>query len=137
MRASKTSHIALASGSKFFLDGIHRVFEDKCNLKVVAKASSLEEVGQCLSETKPEFLFLDNRSVQIDLNNLLDLITKTSPRTKVILLASQNEEKLNFPNVLYVTKKTDSSKLRRLVQEKRLRRLVSTKKSNRLNIKKR
>lgn len=137
MRAIKTSHIALASGSRFFLDGIHRVFEDKCNLKVVAKASSLEEVGQCLSETKPEFLFLDNRSVQIDLHNLLDLIMKTSTGTKVIFLASQDEAKLNFPNVVYATKKTDSSKIRRLVQAKRLRGSVSTKKSNRLNIKKR
>jgi DNA-binding NarL/FixJ family response regulator len=128
MRGSKISRIALASGSKFFLDGIHRVFEDKCNLKVVAKASSLEEVGQCLSETQPEFLLLDNRSVQIDLHDLLDLITKTSPGTKVIFVASQDEAKLNFPNVVYATKKTDSSKIRLLVQEKRLRRSVSTKK---------
>ena len=137
MGLNKTYQIVLVSSSKFFLDGIHKVFEDKCNLKVVAKASNLEEVEQCLDETKPEFLFLDNRSAQIELTNLLKLITKKSPRTKVILLANRSEEKFNFPNVIYITKKTDSSKLRRIIERKRLRRLVSTTRSNRVNVKKR
>ncbi|MBI2485568.1 MAG: response regulator transcription factor [Deltaproteobacteria bacterium] len=137
MSLNKPIQILLVSSSKFFLNGIHKVLEDKCNLKVVAKVSNGEEVEECFNETKPDFLFLDNRSALMDLNTLLNLITKKSPYTKVILLANQNEEKLNFPNVIYITKKTDSSKLRQIIERKRLRRLVSTIRSNRVNVKKR
>ena len=131
MNLNKPIQILLVSSSKFFLHGIHRVLEDKCNLKVVAEASNLEEVEECFNEKKPEFLFLDNRYVQIELNNLLNLITKKSPSTKLILLANPKEEKFNFPNVIYITKKTDSSKLRRIVEAGRLSKLPPTKKSHR------
>ena len=131
MNLNKPIQILLVSSSKFFLHGIHRVLEDKCNFKVVAEASNLEEVEECFNEAKPEFLFLDNRYVQIELNNLLNLITKISPSTKLILLANPKEGKFNFPNVIYITKKTDSSKLRRIVEAGRLSKLPPTKKSHR------
>ncbi len=131
MNLNKPIQILLVSSSKFFLHGIHRVLEDKCNFKVVAEASNLEEVEECFNEAKPEFLLLDNRYVQIELNNLINLITKKSPSTKVILLSNRKEEKYNFPNVIYITKKTDSSKLRRIVEARSLSRWASTKKSHR------
>jgi DNA-binding NarL/FixJ family response regulator len=98
---------------------------------VVAEASNLEEIEERLKDLKPEFLFLDNRYAQIKLNKLLDLITKKSLSTKVILLANRKEERFNFPNVIYITNKTDSSKLRRIAEAGSLSRWASTKKAHR------
>jgi DNA-binding NarL/FixJ family response regulator len=131
MNLNKPIQILLVSSSKFFLHGIHRVLEDKCNFKVVAEASNLEEIEERLKDLKPEFLFLDNRYAQIKLNKLLDLITKKSLSTKVILLANRKEERFNFPNVIYITNKTDSSKLRRIAEAGSLSRWASTKKAHR------
>ena len=128
MSLNKSIEILLVSSQNFFREGIHRVLEDKCNLKIIAEASTFHEVEERLTSIKPEFLLLDNRYVQIDLNALLNLIIEQSPATKVICLAKRKKEKLHFPGVIYITKKTDSSKVRRIVEAAGLNKLASTKK---------
>ncbi len=91
MDNNKQVQMVLASSSKIFMEGIYKVLEDKCKLKIVAKAGSCEEVENSFQKKKPEFLLLDNRSNQMDLVNLLDLISRKSPTTKVILLNGHNK----------------------------------------------
>jgi DNA-binding NarL/FixJ family response regulator len=107
----KPIQIVLASSSKLFLEGIQKILEDEGSIKIVAKISNPEEVEKCLCEIKPKFLFLDNRTLNLDIHKLSNLITKKSPDTKVILFSDYIKNGFTFPNAIYVTKEVSSLEL--------------------------
>lgn len=111
MNLEKRFRIVVASSSKLFLDGICKVLEWGCDTKAVAESSDLKEIMRYLNQVKPEFLLLDNRSPNLDLEDLLSSIKGNGLYTKVILFADSIENKLNFPNLIYIRKETTSSEL--------------------------
>jgi len=81
------------SKSKFFLDGISRIIEEKLGgIKIVTRSSN-RGIKNMLNEIKPEVLFLDNRSSQYDIEKFTDLIAKEAPHTKVIVFSDQTSTK--------------------------------------------
>lgn len=111
MGSNRSVQMVLASGSGFFSEGIREILADRSNIKIVAEASDPKEVEKCLDKIKPEFLFLDNITLNLNIDKLLNIIWEKSPNTKVLLLGNQTERKLASRNVIYVTEETDSSKL--------------------------
>ena len=106
------------SRSKFFLEGMSRVLEQNSNgIKIITKSSG-RGIKSLLSEVKPEFLFLDNRSFQHDIIKLTDLIFKEAPHTKVIMFRSQTKHKTSSPNIIYINKRTTSSELISIIKGK-------------------
>ena len=108
------------SRSKFFLEGMGRALEKKSNdLKVLTRTSS-RGIKSLLSEIKPEFLFLDNRSFQQDIIKLTDLIFKEAPHTKVIMFSGQQTKyKISSPHVIYINKRTTSSELISIIKREK------------------
>jgi DNA-binding NarL/FixJ family response regulator len=88
---NKSIRIVLASRSKPFLEGTRKILENEGVIKVIAEASNQEAIGKYLAETKPNFLFLDNRILKLDIHKLYDLINKRSPDTRVIVFDSHTE----------------------------------------------
>jgi DNA-binding NarL/FixJ family response regulator len=103
--------IILASNSKLFLEGIGSILEEDNDIKVAAKVSNYDELVTHVTEIRPKFLFLDNRTLDVDINEILSLVDNKVIDTKVILLGIENEKKVNLPNVIYLNKETNSSEL--------------------------
>ena len=103
--------MVLASNSSLFLDGMGRIIENEGNIKVAALASNPKEIEKCLTEIKPGFLFLDNTTLDFDIDKLLNIIKKKSPGTRVILFSDQGQDRPTSPNITYITKKINSTDL--------------------------
>jgi hypothetical protein len=122
-KANGHTQIALASGSKFFLKGMKCIIECKVeNVKIITLSSN-QEIKKRLPRIKPEVLFFDNTTLKFDTEELLNLINDESPNTKLILFNDVAENKVSFPNAIFINKKTDSSKLSHLIRSNRLRQL--------------
>lgn len=107
IRLNKSVRVVLASSSKLFLQGIHKILESDAGIVILASASSYEELKTCLIQLKPEFLFIDNTTLEINVHNILNLISK-STGTKIILFRNQIENEVRLPDVLFVTEKTST-----------------------------
>lgn len=116
IRLNRPIQIVLASGSKLFLEGLQRVLENSGDMKIVAHASSPEEVERCLTNVKPKVLLLDNRALELSVQKLSNLIAKGSPDTKVILFGDHFEGESAIHNAIYVNKDTDSSELIHIIK---------------------
>ena len=107
--------MVLASRSKFFLEGIRKILEDETDIKIVAESLNHEEIEKYLTTIKPEFMLLDNTTLELDIDEVLGLVNERSPSTKVILLSNHSKDKSTSPNVIYITKKIGSSELIRTI----------------------
>lgn len=122
--------LILASDSKFFIGGIRKILESAGDIQVLAEASECREIEKCLCETKPGFLFLDNRRLKLDIIKLLCLIDEKSLSSKVILL-DDHEYRVHTPlNLIHITKGINSSKLIEIIRGKTTNKKAPTKKSN-------
>jgi len=119
--------IVLVSSSNLFLEGIRRILEGEKDIKTVAEADNPKDIEKHIAELKPAFLFIDNRMLNLDVKNLLKLIDKKSPDTRVIVLGSQGENHIDSPNITYVTKETGSSELVSIIKSKKADESASTK----------
>jgi NarL family two-component system response regulator LiaR len=117
MRLNKPIQIILASMSKLFLEGIHKVLAHETDVRIVAHASKQEEIKKYLTEVKAEVLFLDYRTLKVDIHELLDVIVQESPDTKIILLDSYVENQVGYSNIISITKETTLSELIQIIKE--------------------
>jgi DNA-binding NarL/FixJ family response regulator len=106
----------LASGSKLFLEGLHRILENDGDIKIVAHASSPEEVERCFTKIKPKVLLIDNRALELSTQKLSNLIAKASSDTTAILFGNHLEGESAIPGAVYVTKDTSSLALIRIIK---------------------
>jgi DNA-binding NarL/FixJ family response regulator len=112
MKSNRVRRGVLVSGSRFFLGGVRKVLEEADWIRIPAEVSNPEEIEERLTEIKPDFLFLDNRILRLDVKRLLNSISERSPSTRIILLEDRIEENgFNLPNVTYITKETGSLEL--------------------------
>lgn len=108
--------VALASSSNLFLEGIGGILQDGNDIEVSAKVSSYDELTASLSEVKPDFLFLDNNTIDVDIGELVNLITGENSDMQIILLGDEAE--IRHPNITYVGEQTGSSELVEVIREK-------------------
>ena len=111
-----TYQIVLASGSKFFLEGIQKLLENESDMKISGVSSDPDEVKRYIIQIKPRFLFLDNRTLHLNIHSLLNLVTVKSSKTKVILFRRDSQYELDFPNLIYLTQETNYSELIEIIR---------------------
>ncbi len=111
----RKTQLVLASGSRFFLEGMTLILKTQKNVKIVAKASDSKEIVKYVTLFKPDFLFLDNRTLKLNFANLSSLIDGESPNTKVILFGHRDRNDRS-PNIIYLTKETDALGLLEILQ---------------------
>jgi DNA-binding NarL/FixJ family response regulator len=108
---NKRIQLALVSNSQFFLDGIKKILGNEEDIKVVAEASDLAEIKECIKELRPDFLFIDNRTLEPNIHNHLSLLNDKNCFTKVILFDIYHRNKPTFPNIIYISKEINSGRL--------------------------
>lgn len=116
MELNKCIQMVLASNSLLFIDGMSRIIENEGNIKIAAQASDPKEVEKCIVEIKPGFLFLDNTTLDLNINRLLNIIKKRSPNTRVILFGDQDQDRPLSSNITYITKKINSTELINIIK---------------------
>ncbi len=112
---NKPIYIILASRSRLFLEGIRKILEDETGIKIVAEFLNREEIERYTTIIKPEFILLDNTTLELDINKLIGLINEKSLNTKVILLSGYSRYKSNSPNIIYIDKNIGPSELVRTI----------------------
>lgn len=118
MNVNETTQVILASNSKLFLEGLRRILESENDIHIAAEVSNPKDIERYVTEIKPGFLFIDNRILNLDVEKLLNLMTKKCLYCKVILLDNQPEAYLKFPNVIHVNKESNSSELINIIKSK-------------------
>lgn len=108
--------MALASGSKFFLQGIRRILEDEGSIKIVAEAFDLTGVKKCIKEIRPDFLFIDNRTLDLNIQSQLHFSDDKNCSTKVIVFDTSRREKPFPPNIVYISSEANSEELIEIVR---------------------
>ncbi len=116
MELNKCIQMVLASNSLLFIDGMSRIIENEGNINIAAQASDPKEVEKCIVEIKPGFLFLDNTTLDLNINRLLNIIKKRSPNTRVILFGDQDQDRPLSSNITYITKKINSTELINIIK---------------------
>ncbi len=116
---NKPIQIVLASRSSIFLEIIHNLLENESYLEIAAEALNPGEIKECLAKTKPEFLFVDNKTLELDIHKILSLITESSPNTRVILFGNHVEDELKLPNFMCISGKTGFSELVQIIRGER------------------
>lgn len=113
MNLNQPIKILLASSSNLFIEGIRKILTGEKEIEVVAETSSPKEIEKFVIELKPHFLFIDNRMLNLDVQELLVHVGKKSPDTYFIVLDnhSKYQPELDLPNVTYITREMDSSEL--------------------------
>jgi DNA-binding NarL/FixJ family response regulator len=119
MYLNESIRVMLASNSKFLLEGIHKIFEDRQGLKIVAEAQNREEIHGSFVRIKPDFLFLDNRTLGLDIHKLLAFIIGNNPSSKVILLNGRKKKAHNYPNLISIDNKTHTKDLIKIIKSNR------------------
>lgn len=115
VESTRKIQLVLASGSRFFLEGVANILKSEANVKILARASNGTEIINYINALKPDFLFLDNRTLKLNFHNLSNLIDIESPNTKVILFGYQ--DKNDKPSkIIYLAKETDASKLMEILK---------------------
>ncbi|MBI2485676.1 MAG: response regulator transcription factor [Deltaproteobacteria bacterium] len=127
MKVNEMTKVVLASSSKLFLEGIRRILEGENHIQIAAEVSNPKDIEKYVTEIKPGFLFIDNRILNLDIEKLLKIMTKKCPDSKVILLDNQTKEDFKFPNVIHVTKESNSSELINIIKSKSSDKSLSTK----------
>lgn len=107
--------MVLASGSRLLTQGMRKIIESGTSLEVAAEVFNSREVKRSLDTMRPEFLFLDNRTPNLDINKLLDFMSKKGLETKVILFGDEHSPASSLSNVICINKETDSSELIRII----------------------
>lgn len=118
MNVNETTQVILASSSKLFLEGLRRILESENDIHIAAEVSNPKDIERYVAEIKPGFLFIDNRILNLDVEKLLNLMTKKCLYCKVILLDNQPEAYLKFPNVIHVNKESNSLELINIIKSK-------------------
>ncbi|MGH7792679.1 MAG: response regulator, partial [Thermodesulfobacteriota bacterium] len=119
MSLDKHFRIVIASNSRLFLEGVSKILKSQEDIQIVGAISNLDEIEDCLNETKPEFLLLDNRTPNLDVRNLSNSIKNTNPEIKVILLRHHSGDEFKSTNVININKETNSAELIEIIKTSR------------------
>jgi DNA-binding NarL/FixJ family response regulator len=118
MNSNEPIKILLASSSKLFIEGIRRILVGEKEIEIVAEVSNPNDIQKYSLDLKPQFLFIDNRMLSLDIQKLLSLVSKRIPDVYFIVMNNQSDylPELDLTNVTYVTKEMDSSELIKIIK---------------------
>jgi DNA-binding NarL/FixJ family response regulator len=117
-KSRRKIRIVLASDSNFFIEGMRKILQSTGEISILAQASEYREIEKYLARIKPQFLFVDNRMLKLDITKLLLLKNGRSHAKKVIVLDDDKEERTYTAlNLVYITKETNSSELIKIIRD--------------------
>ena len=115
---SKEINIILLSNSTLFFEGIKKVFESEKNINIILETSEIIEVKTILDDVKPDFIICDSRTVLIKNKKFSRYVGEISPKTVILLFASEHKENKKLDNTIYVSDSITAPELVNVVLNK-------------------
>ena len=112
-RMAKTYRIALVSSSKLFLDGLRKIMEFEADIEVAAEVSDPKALGDMVRRDEPDFIFVDNREREFDVDGL---VAGDGFKSKAILFTQSGGSEPDTEKVINVNY---DERARRHYQERR------------------
>jgi two-component system response regulator DegU len=112
--------IVLASSSKLFLEGVKRILDSQKELQIVVEISGLQDVEKKVIETRPEFVFIDDRTADPDIEKRLKLIIGKCAHTRIILMGNRIAPHFGLNRIIRVSTETGSAGLISIIKECRV-----------------
>ncbi len=114
-----SAKILLASGSRLFLEGVHKILDDEGIFERIIEAAQYKEIANIANRVKPEFILIDNRILNLNVAKLSKSINKNSPQTKIIILNDPKEDVHDSVNIIYANKYTNYQDLLQILKGER------------------
>ena len=105
--------IALASSSKLFLDGLRKIMEFEADVEVAAEVSEPEALAAMVRDSSPDFIFVDNREREFDVEGLM---ADKEFKSKVILFTQSGGTEPDTEKVIHVNFETTTSELINIIK---------------------
>ena len=112
-RMTQIHKIALVSSSKLFLDGLRKIMELEADVEVAAEVSDPEALTGMVRDSAPDFIFIDNREREFDVDGL---IAEKGFNSRVILFTQSGGSEPDTENVIHVNFETTTSELINIIR---------------------
>jgi DNA-binding NarL/FixJ family response regulator len=89
--SKKTINIALVDDHAMFLDGLAAIFDNEDNINIVFKATSAQEILNCLKEYDIDIIVTDISMPEMDGIELNIQIKSQFPKVKTLVLSTHND----------------------------------------------
>jgi len=117
-RMAKTYRIALVSSSKLFLDGLRKIMEFEADIEVAAEVSDPKTLGDMVRDNAPDFIFVDNREREFDVDGL---VAGDGFKSKAILFTQSGGSEPDTDKVIHVNFETTTSELVNIIRNSGIR----------------
>ncbi len=98
-------------------EGIYKILKDERNIEVIGEISNRSDIIKYCEQKKPDILILDVDIPNLDITKTLQIVSKRSPQTKVLLLTKDEDDNDSIFNIVgYLTKKVGLSQLTQVIQ---------------------
>jgi len=116
--SKKVIEILLISDSKLLIDGLCKILESEDDIKVSADLSGIKEVITFMDNNEPNYIFLDQRVKDSDMEKFLLSKKIKSKSTEIIMLAEEETHEKSPHNVITVNQNTGASELINIIKKK-------------------
>ena len=115
MRTQPTK-VIIACHTTLLGEGIYKILKDERSIEVIAEVSNRSDAIKYCEQKKPDILILDVDIPNLNVTKTLQLISKKSSQTKVLLLTKGGDKDTVFNIVGYLTEKVSPSQLIQVIR---------------------
>lgn len=112
----KRHNIVLVSGSKLFLDGLRKIIEFEAEIDVAAEIPGGKDIVKCIGEIAPDFIFIDNREYEYDLEKIARSREFKAGRTRIISFTQAETGGPENDRIIKVNFETTTSELMNIIK---------------------
>ncbi len=109
--ASKGTKIALISDSRLILNGLRKILEFEAGMTIAGEGAGLKDLKNIAKETKPDFIFFDNREGAYDIGKIMRLGEIKRQGIRVIQFTEMEAGGEIHSNLINVSHETTSTEL--------------------------
>lgn len=117
--SNKVIEILLVSDSKLLIEGIRKILESEEGIKVTADLSDIKEVIAFLNENEPNYIFLDQRVYDSQIEKFPLSKNINSKSTEIIMLGEEERYEDNPHNFITANQNTSACELIDIIKKKR------------------
>jgi len=113
------TEILIISDSKLLIDGLRKILESEEGIKVSAALSGIKEVKTFMDKNEPNYIFIDQRVKDSDMEKFLLSKKIKSKSTEIIMLAEEETYEKSPHNFITVNQNTSARELLEIIKKKR------------------
>lgn len=107
--SKKTIEILIVSDSKLLINGLRKILESEAHIKVVADLPEIKQAQSFMDKNEPDYIFLDQRIQDTDIEKFLGSKKVKSKATEIILLSDEDENENENGSASFITVNQNTS----------------------------